>query len=141
MPRGPLPPELERFLAQPRRAVVATIGRDGFPVTAATWYEWDAGRLLLSMWTDGHRHRNILRDPRISLTVLADDWYSHVSLLGRAVELRDDPGFVDIDRISVHYTGEPYDERGDPCTSVVVEVERWRTYGDPLAEAQGEHDG
>ncbi len=88
MPPAPLPPELERFLAKPRPAVVATIGRDGSPVTAATWYEWADGRILLSMEVSGYRIRNIRRDPRVSLTVLGDSWYSHVSLPVRVVRAR-----------------------------------------------------
>ena len=92
---------------QPRPAVVATIGRDGWPVTAATWYEWAGGRILLSMEVSGHRIRNIRRDPRVSLTVLGESWYDHVSLLGRAVEIRDDPDFADVHRLSMHYLGEP----------------------------------
>ncbi len=133
MPRAPLPPELGRFLAAPRPAVVATIGQDGGPVTAATWYEWAEGRFLLSMEARGRRIQNIRRDPRVSLTVLADSWYSHVSLLGRAVEIRDDADFSDVDRLSGRYLGEPYGEYDAALFSVIVEVERWHTYGDPLA--------
>ena len=132
MPPAPLPPELERFLVKPRQAVVATIGRDGWPVSVATWYGWFDGRILLAMEPTSYRIRNLRRDPRVSLTVLGDSWYSHVSLLGRVVEFRDEPGFDDIDRLSMHYLGEPYEHRDAPCVSVVVEVERWHTYGDPV---------
>lgn len=135
MPRAPLPPELGRFLAMPRPAVAGTIGHEGRPVTAATWYEWADGRFLLTMEERGRRIRNIQRDPRVSLTVLADSWYSHVTLLGHAVEIREDTGFTDTNRLSMHYLGEPYGEYEAACLSVIVEVERWYTFGDPLAPA------
>ncbi len=70
MSRAPLPPELERFLTKPRPAVVSTLRPDGSPVTTVTWYEWLAGRVLLTMDADGRRIRNIRRDPRVALTVL-----------------------------------------------------------------------
>jgi PPOX class probable F420-dependent enzyme len=133
MPTAPVPSELGRFLAAPRPAVAATIGRDGAPVTAATWYEWIDGRFLLSMEKSGRRIGNIRNDPRVSLTVLADSWYSQVTLLGHAVEIRDDTDFADVDRLSLHYLGEPYDGHDVPCVTAVVEVARWYTYGDPLA--------
>ena len=133
MPSAPVPHELGRFLASPRPAVVATIGRDGAPVTAATWYEWADGRLLLSMEAGGRRIGNIRNDPRVSLTVLADNWYSQVTLLGHAVEIRDDTDFADVDRLSMHYLGEPYGEYDSPCMTVVAEVTRWYTFGDPLS--------
>lgn len=132
MPRAPVQPEIGEFLAVPRPAVVGTIGQDGGPVTAATWYEWADGRFLLNMEARSRRIGNIRRDPRVSLTVLADSWYSHVSLLGRAIEIRDDVDFRDVDRLSMHYLGELYGEYDEPCLSVIVEVERWHTFGDPF---------
>lgn len=131
MPRAPLPPELERFLAKPRPAVVSTIRWDGSPVTAASWYDWIDSQILLTMHADGFRVRNLRRDPRVALTVLDDSWYTHLSLLGRVVEIRDDPDFTDLDRLSVRYEGRPYPERDSPSVTALVEIERWHTWGDP----------
>lgn len=131
MPRAPLPPELQRFLAGPRPAVVSTLTADGAPVTTASWYEWADGRLLLIMDAAGRRVRNLRRDPRVGLTVLGDDWYDHVSLLGHAVEIRDDPGFVDVDRLAQRYWGRPYEPRDWESVTVTVEVDCWHTYGSP----------
>ena len=133
MPKAPLPPELEQFLEQPRPAVVATIRADGSPVTTPTWYEWTAGRVLLSMDATGRRVANLRRDPRVALTVLADSWYSHVSLLGRVVELRADPDLVDVDRLSMRYEGRPYEQRNFEGVTALIEVERWHTYGEPAS--------
>jgi PPOX class probable F420-dependent enzyme len=131
MPRGPLPPRLEKFLSAPHPAVVAVAGRDGRPVSAATWYLYDSGRVLLSMSRDGLRHDHMRADPRISLTVLADDWYSQVTVIGRVVELRDDTDLADIDRISRLYRGQPYRRREEALVTADAAVERWYTYGDP----------
>src|SRR6476646_6603880 len=78
VPTGPMPPEIAAFLAAPRPAVVATTRADGSPLTAATWYLMEAGHVLLSMGPDGARARNLRRDGRFSLTVLAANWYSQV---------------------------------------------------------------
>ncbi|TMJ98029.1 MAG: PPOX class F420-dependent oxidoreductase [Actinobacteria bacterium] len=138
MPPAPLPPELERFLAKPRPAVVGTLTADGRPVTTPCWYEWaEGGRLVLSMETGGRRHRNLQRDPRLSLTVLGDSWYDQVSLVARAVEFRPDPEYADIDRLSMHYLGEPYEDHSYDGTTVLAEVERWQIYGDPGGAARG----
>ena len=80
------------------------------------------------MGTDSPRLRNLRNDPRVALTVLADDWYVHLSLLGRAVEFRD---LVDIDALSERYLGEPYEDRSYRGTTVTAEVDRWHTWGDP----------
>jgi hypothetical protein len=49
MPKPPLPPDLVAFLAEPNPSVIATIRRDGSPHTAATWYLWVDGRVLVNM--------------------------------------------------------------------------------------------
>jgi PPOX class probable F420-dependent enzyme len=136
MPAAPLPPELRAFLADPRRAVVGTVRDDGSPVTTACWYgPQEDGRILLSMDRDSHRLHHLRREPRIALTVLGNDWYNQLSLLGRAVEIREDLDLVDIDALSQRYLEEPYEDRSYNGVSVLVEIERWHTWGDPAGEA------
>src|SRR6476619_1673062 len=109
MPSPPLPPELQEVLAKPNPAVVATVTPEGAPNTVATWYLWEDGRALVNM-DEGRRRLEYLREnPCVSLTVLdGDEWYRHISLHGRVTSIEDDAGLVDIDRISTHYTGNPY---------------------------------
>lgn len=136
MPRGPLPVELRRFLEKPRHAVVGTVRDDGAPVTTACWYGVTPdGRILLSMDEESHRLRHLRAEPRVALTVLGDDWYAHVSILGRAVEFRSDAGLEEIDALSRRYLGEPYEDRDYRGVTVLVEVVAWHTWGDPAAEA------
>jgi PPOX class probable F420-dependent enzyme len=130
VPRPPLPAEAVELLRRPNPAVMATVRSDGTPVTAATWYLWeDDGRVLVNLDATRVRLGHLRRDPRVSLTVLADDWYTHVTVIGRVVELRDDDGLVDIDRVSTHYTDRPYPDRESPRVSAWIEVERWHGWG------------
>ena len=129
MPPVPLPPELEEFLRLPNPAVVATIRPDGSPHTAATWYDWNGGRVLLNMDESRLRLRFMRRDPRVALTVLgSDSWYSHVSLLGRIVSIDDDPDLRDIDRLARRYTGRPFRTRDARRVSAWLEPERWHAW-------------
>lgn len=131
---APLPPELLRFLERPRHAVIGTVRADGSPVTTPCWYGLEPdGRILVSMDEASHRLRHLRREPRLALTVLADDWYSHLSLLARAVEFRTDEERADIDALSRRYLDSPYDDRSYRGVTVLAEVERWHTYGDPAA--------
>jgi PPOX class probable F420-dependent enzyme len=136
MPAAPIPSELLAFLRKPRQAVVGTVRADGSPVTTACWYGLqDDGRILLTMDRDSFRLRHLRGEPRVALTVLGADWYNQLSLLGRAVEFRDDADLADIDALSYHYLGEPYAERSYNGVSVLVQIDRWHTWGDPAGEA------
>jgi PPOX class probable F420-dependent enzyme len=131
MPSGPLPPDLQEFLRRPNPSVIATVRTDGDLHTAATWYEWqDDGTVLVNM--DGTRLRleYMRADPRASMTVMdRDSWYNHVSLIGRVREIRPDTDLADIDRISRHYTGNPYPDRERESWSAVIEIKRWHSWG------------
>jgi PPOX class probable F420-dependent enzyme len=125
----PIPDELETLLKAANPAVIATLRPDGSPLSVATWYLWEAGRALVNMDDTRKRLDHLRNDPRVSLTVLAPDWYRHVSLHGKVVELTPDEGLKDIDRISRHYRGEPYRNRTSPRTSAWIEVESWHAWG------------
>jgi PPOX class probable F420-dependent enzyme len=126
MPEPPLPPELDEFLSQPNPSVIGTLRPDGSPHTAATWYLWENGRVLVNMDEGRKRLEHLRTDPRVSLTVLGtEDWYHHVTLVGRAAVIEDDPQLEAIDRLSIRYTGEPYAQRDRGRVSAWIEVESW----------------
>ncbi len=135
MTDAPLSDDVRGLLAQPNPAVVTTLRRDGQPVSVATWYllEEDRSsgdRILVNMDEGRKRLEHLRNDPRVSLTALAvDDWYTHVSVQGRVVELADDPELADIDRLSVHYTGDPYRVRDRRRVSAWIQVDRWFGWG------------
>ena len=129
MPRVPVPPEVEAVLAKPYLAVIATVRPDGSPHSAATWYDWDDGRVLLNMADTRRRLEHMRSEPRAALTVISDgDTYDHISLLGRIVSIEPDPELRDIDRLARRYTGEPFGNRNQPRFSAWLEPERWHAW-------------
>ncbi|MFE5242623.1 MULTISPECIES: PPOX class F420-dependent oxidoreductase [unclassified Streptomyces] len=130
MSKPPLPSEAVTLLGRPNPAVMATLRSDGTPVSTPTWYVWEDGHLLISLDEGRVRLKHLRRDPRVTLTVLdKDDWYTHVTLVGRATELYEDEGLADIDRIARHYTGGPYPDRVRARVTARIEVERWHGWG------------
>ncbi|MFI6512483.1 PPOX class F420-dependent oxidoreductase [Streptosporangium sp. NPDC050855] len=130
MSKPPLPEEAVAMLKKPNPAVITTLRSDGQPVSTATWYLWDDGRILVNM--DGARKRldHIRNDPRVTLTVLAEgDWYTHVSIIGHVAETRDDEGLTDIDRLARHYLGDAYPRRDRERVSAWIEIDRWHGWG------------
>jgi PPOX class probable F420-dependent enzyme len=126
VPRVPVPPEVEAFLSQPNPAIVATLRPDGSPHTVPTWYDWEDGRVLLNMDESRLRLRFLRRDPRAAITVTeGNDWYRHISLIGRVVSIEDDLDLADIDRLARRYTGNEFRRRGSKRISAWLEPDRW----------------
>ena len=134
MPRPPFPAPVLDLLRRPQPAVIGVVRPDGSPVTAATWYlleedDSGGGRVLVNLDATRKRVEHMRANPHVSLTVLGENWYTHVTLLGRVVAWRDDVDLADTDRISRHYGGEPYRVRDRARITAVVEVDRWTAWG------------
>ncbi|HYJ66072.1 MAG TPA: PPOX class F420-dependent oxidoreductase [Nocardioidaceae bacterium] len=130
MAKPPLPDPVVQLLSKPNPSVITAMRADGQPVSVATWYIWDDGRILINMDESRKRLDYLRKDPRVSLTVLDEgDWNTHVSLQGRVVEMRDDEGLADIDRLATHYTGRPYRNRERQRVSAWIEIDRWHGWG------------
>lgn len=131
MPNSLLPEDVAALVAKPNPAVITSNRPDGQPVSVATWYLLEAdGRILVNMDESRRRLAYLRKDPRVSLTVLAaQDWYTHVSMQGRVVELSDDLDLVDIDRLSNHYGAGAYSNRANKRVSAWIEIERWHGWG------------
>jgi PPOX class probable F420-dependent enzyme len=129
VPRPPLPASLVEFLSAPNPAVIGTIARNGTLHTAATWYLWDNGRVLVNMDESRTRLAHLRNDPRVALTVLgADDWSRHVSLTGRVISLEPDPELEGIDRLARHYTGEAFGRRDSKRVNGWIEIDSWHAW-------------
>ena len=140
MPPAPLPPGVEALVRRPNPAVMASVRADGTPHTAATWYDWEDGRVLLSLDSTRLRLRFLRRDPSVSITVLdGESWYRHVTLVGQIEEMYDDEGLRDVDRLSVRYMGQPYGDREQPRVTAWVRVESWHGWdgGGPITDDGG----
>ena len=129
MPKPPLPDELQALLREPNPAVMASLKPDGSPLTVATWYLWEPdGRVLINLDHSRARLEHLRHDPRVSLTVLDNNWYRHVSLQGRVVAIESDAGLKDIDRLSNHYRDEPYRNRDSARFSARIEIQTWHAW-------------
>ncbi|MET8332077.1 PPOX class F420-dependent oxidoreductase [Streptomyces sp. NPDC005181] len=130
MSNPPLPETAVAMLKKSNSAVIATLRADGQPVSTATWYLWCDGRILVNMDEGRKRLEHIRNDPRVTLTVLdAENWYTHISIIGHVAELREDKDLTDIDRLSQQYLGKPYQQRDRGRVSAWIEVDRWHGWG------------
>ena len=125
-----MPAEVVEFLTRPNYATISCVRPDGSPVSVATWYLVEDGRIVVNMDAGRKRLEWLRADPRVSLTAMdPGDWLTHVSLQGRVVELVDDADLADIDRLATHYTGRPYRVRDRPRVTARIEVDRWHGWG------------
>jgi PPOX class probable F420-dependent enzyme len=104
-------------------AVLATINPDGSPQTSVMWVGRDGGDLLFSTVEGRVKHRNMLRDPRVSVTVIDScDPENYVELRGR-VSMTPDIGRRVDTRLSWKYDGKDPGQDRPGAVRVVVRME------------------
>ncbi|MGD0926527.1 MAG: PPOX class F420-dependent oxidoreductase [Streptosporangiaceae bacterium] len=93
-------------------AVLATINPDGSPQTSAMWVGRDGDDLVFSTVEGRKKHRNMLRDPRVSVSILdSADPENYVELRGR-VTMTPDPDRLLHIQLSHKYDGtDPGEDR------------------------------
>lgn len=82
-----LTPMVRAFLDEPHYAVIATINASGTPHLTAIWYELQGDEVLMNTAAGRLKHRNLQRDPRLSICVVDGERY--VTLYGRAKLITD----------------------------------------------------
>jgi len=111
-----------RLLDGRNYAVLATLNADGSPQTSAMWVGRDGNDVLMSTLQGRLKYRNMLRDPRVSVTVHdAADPENYVELRGRAMITPDPGGRLD-NRLSWKYDGKDKDPDPPGAVRVVVRV-------------------
>jgi len=94
------------LLDKPKQfATISTIEPDGRPQSSVVWYVRDGDDVLVSTVADRRKHKNMVRDPRVTLLVYdAENPYTYVEIRGR-VQMTTEGGRELIDDLARAYMG------------------------------------
>jgi PPOX class probable F420-dependent enzyme len=92
---------------------VATLMPDGSPHSVAVWVGLEGDRVAFFTQTGSQKARNLARDGRVAISVTDHrNPYRTARIRGRLADtLEGDAALEVIDRLSTHYTGEPFPMR------------------------------
>lgn len=89
--------------------VLATLYEDGAAHATVTWVDAADGHVLVNTAEGRRKDRNLRHDPRATVTVIGEDFYRWVSIVGSvAARVTGPEAEAHIDRLSRRYDGEPW---------------------------------
>lgn len=118
-----LPADVRALLDEPNYVHLTTLRKDGSPRNWVVWVGLDGNHVLVCTGKGTWKARDMLRDPRVSLSVtdLADP-YRMAALQGRVIEVRSDADGSIMDGIARTYTSNDFPMRGPDRVCFVIEV-------------------
>lgn len=104
-----LPRSARAIVDAPNFAHLATLMPDGSPQVTPVWIDRQGEELLVNTAIGRVKHRNVLRDPRVALSVtVEEDPYERVVIRGRVTQVTTQGADEHIDRLSRKYTGRNF---------------------------------
>jgi len=117
-----LPDKAKRLLDAPEFVTIATLNPDGQPQLSVVWAERDGDDVLVSTVKGRQKHRNLERDPKVTVLVCPKDSpYEYAEIRGVA-SMTEEGGRALIDRLALAYRGwerYPADDGTDNVRVVV----------------------
>ncbi len=111
---------------------IATVMKDGSPQVSPVWanYDDDDGYILVNTAKGRIKHKNILRDPRVAVSVVSkENPLDMVTIRGIVEELIPDYQYIHADKLTQQYMGrEHYPFKIDGEERVILKIKPHKVF-------------
>ncbi len=122
-----IPEQYAALLQSNALANIASLGPDGAPQNNPVWFEWDGEYLKFSNTKGRQKYKNLLRDPRVAVSIVdPTNPGLYIELRGKVEKFEDDPNLAFINKLAKKYLNQeayPYHQPGDERVTLYVRPE------------------
>ena len=98
--------KVQRLFQQKNLIFISTINSDGSPELTPVWGNYDDGYVLVSTAEGRLKHKNVLRDPRVSISVVDhDNPLNMTTIKGEVIEIIPDYDYIHANKLTKQYMG------------------------------------
>jgi PPOX class probable F420-dependent enzyme len=103
---------------------IATVMKDGSPQVSPVWANFEDGYVLINTAEGRIKHKNILRDPRVAVSVVSkDNPLDMTTIRGVVTELIPDYDYSHADKLTQQYMNRPhYPFKRDDEKRVILKI-------------------
>jgi PPOX class probable F420-dependent enzyme len=101
-----VPSSHEDLLNGPYYAVFTTVAPNGQPENTVVWCSWDGSHVLVNTAGGRRKHKNVLANPRVALTVIDPaNAFRWIDVRGTVEAIEADPDYANINAHAKVYVG------------------------------------
>ena len=95
-----------KLFSEKNLVFIATVMKDGSPQLSPVWANYDDGFILVNTAEGRIKHKNILRDPRVAVSVTSNDNpLDMTTIRGTVIEIIPDYQYHHADKLTQQYLG------------------------------------
>ena len=95
-----------KLFSEKNLVFIATIMKDGSPQVSPVWANYEDGFILVNTAEGRIKHKNILRDPRVAVSVTSNDNpLDMTTIRGKVIEIISDADYSHADKLTQQYMG------------------------------------
>ena len=113
-----------KLFSEKNLVYIATVMKDGSPQVSPVWANYEDGYILVNTAEGRVKHKNVLRDPRVAISVTSnDDPLDMTTIRGIVEELITDYDYKHADKLTQQYMGrEHYPFKRDDEKRVILKI-------------------
>lgn len=113
-----------RLFSEANLVFIATVMKDGSPQVSPVWAEYEDSHILVNTAEGRTKHKNILRDPRVAVSVVSrDSPLDMATVRGTVVGIIPDYDYEHADRLAQKYMGrDRYPFRRDGEKRIILRI-------------------
>ena len=95
-----------KLFSEKNLVFIATVMKDGSPQVSPVWANYEDGFILVNTAEGRIKHKNILRDPRVAVSVTSNDNpLDMTTIRGKVIEIISDADYSHADKLTQQYMG------------------------------------
>ena len=122
-----IPEKAQQLFVQKNLVYVATLMKDGSPQLSPVWADYEDGYILVNTAEGRVKHKNVLRDPRVAISVVSkDNPLDMTTIRGRVEKIIPDYDYKHADRLTKKYLGKdhyPFKQPGEKRIMLKIKPE------------------
>ena len=119
-----------KLFSEKNLVFIATIMKDGSPQLSPVWANYENGFILVNTAEGRIKHKNILRDPRVAVSVVSNDNpLDMTTIRGTVIELISDVEYHHADKLTEQYMGRKhYPFKRDDEKRIILKIQPLKVF-------------